>query len=153
MEESILVQNTLNIVEDLKAHLEDVAKKKAESTANRWDYGYNYRCGGNYGSGGWESDYRTVYFYEYSNVNNRPKVFSKVSEFVKWCEECKIFISDYTKRQLRSNNLSYVCCYIHSATLIVRHTYQELKAVVEAQKEYTDYYARQYPEDDYDYWD
>lgn len=158
MEEIICIQQPLNLIADLKEHLEDVKKNKTTTYSN-WEYGGYSRGSSVNTTRGWESDYRTIYFYEFSDTNRAPKTFSRVSDFVKWCEEHKIFMSDYTKSELKTNTLNYVTCYVNSATLIIRHTYQELKLVSESQKEYRDYYCGRYPEGRWpdpnydDYWD
>lgn len=108
-----------------------------------------------------EKDERTIYFYEFSNINNLPKIFHKVSEFLSWAEECKISVSDYQRSQLKKNPCTYCACYKTNPTLMIRSAYNDLKNALEpsvyggsscASSVYARDYTNSYPRD-YDYYD
>lgn len=117
-----LMDNQLNLVEDFKEHLE-AAKKPATN--------YNYAS--------WRSnnppcDDREIYFYEFSDILRQPRKFTKVSEFLAWAKSVNIFTSSYTENELRTNPVNYGTCYDNSSTMMVRHSYEDLKNSFETYK-------------------
>lgn len=154
MEEIIsisLLEKQLDLLGDFKQHL--VESKKPVVTYS----GYNYRNNFNP-----PCDDREIYFYEFSDTSRQPRKFTKVSEFIAWAKSVNIFISSYTENQLKTHPVNYGSCYYTSATLIVRHTFEELKIAVDRYRNSYSYnsnnarcYANGYDVDDQwaDYWD
>lgn len=126
---AVEVNDVLNLREDVMKCIE---LKQVPYTYNNSGYqgGYNgstiYRNTHNE-----PKDDRTVYFYEFSNVNSLPKVFYKVSEFLKWARECHISITSYQEDLLKTNPCSYCSCYKSSSSVAVKQTLSELKTIIE----------------------
>ena len=150
MEEVItisLMNNQLDLLGDFKEHLAE--SKKVTTTYA----GYGYRA--NYNP---PCDDRDVYFYEFSDTSRQPRKFTKVSEFIAWAKSVNIFISSYTENELKTHAINYGSCYHNSATLIIRHSFEELKIAIDR---YKNNYGSGYPynarcyQDEYDdfYWD
>lgn len=158
MEEiKITVGVKLDLENDFKEHLRE---KKVSTTYNT---GYNYRnpnCfdGVRFSRGLYPpSDDRSIFFYEFSDTGRLPRKFEKVSEFLRWAKTYDLYFSDYTKEQLETHPMNYVSCYKNTHTVVVRHTWTELKTAIDNFAKYNPYDPRTYADDEYgrynDYWD
>lgn len=116
---TVIKEKKPSLLDDFKKHLEE--KKTRTYTTTNYSSGI-YRSGTII-----ETDNRTVYFYEFSDLTKHPLKFSKVSHFIDWAKEHKIYLSSYTERQLRENEVNYATCYRGSATLMIRASYELLK--------------------------
>lgn len=158
IESSIIdLGDTLNLVADGTEYID---KKKTTSSYN-YNYNSNYdRTHNDYNC--WDGavkDERTIYFYEWSNINNIPKTFQSVAAFAEWAKENSVNISDYSLECLKKNVCSYVSCYNGSSYVFIRSNYNALKKEIEYEKnrQNHNYAYGQYPRDydsyDDDYWD
>lgn len=77
-----------------------------------------------------QSDDRSVYFYEFSDLKRKPLVFTKVSVFKKWCDEHNVNVSDYLVKTIRENKVSFIACFTTSNYVAVRETYEELDKAI-----------------------
>ena len=110
----IIISSTLNLVEAGEKVIEE--KNKATTTVSRSYGGSNY----NYSSYNAESDLRTVYFYELSNLDSRPLSFFRVSKFVEWCKEHGVLLSEDKISTLKKMPTSYSICKPGQSTIITR---------------------------------
>lgn len=115
---TVIDEKKPSLLDDFKKHLE--AKK---TTA----YNTNYSSGIYRSKNINESDDKTIFFYEFSDLTRHPLKFIKITHFIQWAKEHKIYISSYTEKQLRENDINYATCYKGSATLMIRSSYEYLK--------------------------
>ena len=144
--------DTLNLIAD---GVEYIDKKKTSYSYSGYNPQNNdYNC--------WDGeikDERTIYFYEWSNHHNVPKIFQSVTAFSKWAEENDVKISDYSLESLKKNVHSYVSCYSGSHYCFIRATYNALKKEIEYEEnrknnaKLDEHYPRDYNYYDDDYWD
>ena len=73
----------------------------------------------------------TVYFYEWSNINNRPRQFSSVEVFIKFLKDSGIHFTDYQEQRLRDGKWFYCSCKFGKSELILCETYMQLKERLE----------------------
>ena len=147
MEEIIkisIIESSLDTMTDFKEHL--VEKKKSTTYSGSYRQYSPTRLP--------EDDNRTIYFYEFSNMNSSPKIFNKVSEFRSWSSKYNLWISEYSLSELRSHEKNYITCYPGGTTCTIAHDYNELKTRIE---NYTAYnsnysYSKKYDDRYYD-WD
>lgn len=137
--------NQPSLIDDFKEHLKEANKPK---TYNTNCFNNVYRSTNNTVP---PSDDRSVYFYEYSDLTRSPLIFKKVSWFINWAKDHKIYMSSYTENQLRENETNYCTCFVGSATLLIRNSYELLKVAHNAYNDPYNSIRRGY--DDYDYWD
>ena len=114
---------TLTITKHLdleSASLKVIEERAKEKTTTYHSGGY----GGYYNNKTYnmETDFRNVYFYEYSNIDSAPKFFSRISEFVKWAKEHGVLISTTMEHQLKTTPVNYCICRKGSSTIISRST-------------------------------
>ena len=115
---------------DFKLAIKDIEEREEKERQERikaWNQSYGYGC---YRDGEYpvnEGDYRTVFFYEWSNVNSLPKRFSKVSDFQKWADENKIFISDASVKEMKTHLDNYCVCPKEKNTILLKHSISALK--------------------------
>lgn len=125
---SLTITNILDLTEASKAIIEE---GKKNSTASRYQ-------GSSWNSNTIkESDFRTIYFYDYSDTTKEPRLFHQVSKFKEWAEEHKVLISSTKEKELRGNTVSFCACKEGSATIVVRTTKSLLES--ELMKKDTDY--------------
>lgn len=61
----------------------------------------------------------TIYFYEWSNINERPILFTELNDFVTFCENANIKITERTRSFLNSHETIYIACKKGSHNLIM----------------------------------
>lgn len=104
--------------------------------------GYNYQYSGyssyNGGSGSVYSGYssvqsssvkpssNTIYFYEFSNLQNKSRIFNSYAEFVKFCKDYNITMCDHHENMIKNRYYVYATCIPGTSVLMVRNTYHEL---------------------------
>lgn len=74
----------------------------------------------------------TIYFYEWSDLNNKSIRFDSLKEFTKFCIENKIRICDYHETMIKESYYVYCTCIPGSPALMVRKTFNELKTALAA---------------------
>jgi hypothetical protein len=92
--------------------------EKQNSAVNNY-YNSTSRYYGGYGY--------TVYFYEWSNINNRPRQFGSVEVFIKFLKDSGIHFTDYQEQRLRDGRWFYCSCKVGKSELILCDTYIQLK--------------------------
>ena len=88
----------------MKSHKQDYLDGKM--------YGYAYDPSYyNYGSGSYyNSDYCTIYFYEWSSLDGNQRKFYSYSNFYRFCDDSGIKVSEEDKSQLRGMTIAYITC-------------------------------------------
>lgn len=69
----------------------------------------------------------TVYFYEWSDINRRPKYFYNVDSFIKFLNDCKINYSSYQYNRLHEGKWFYCSCVKGESELILCESYLGLR--------------------------
>ena len=115
-----IVKLKIDSILDLCKDVESYIDSKSSSTYN-------------YSNGYWgalpkkeQSDDRTVYFYEWSDLKNKPLIFTKVSVFKEWCDKHGVNLSDYTLNTLKENKVNHCACWTSSTYICVKTTLEEL---------------------------
>ena len=54
----------------------------------------------------------TIYFYEWSNINGQPMVFTNNEKFIEFCNYCNIKITERTRKFLNDNDTVYITCKV-----------------------------------------
>lgn len=91
------------------------------------------------------SDDRTIYFYEFSNVNSKPLYFGKVSLFMEWAKKHDVEISTYTQERMEENKINFVACYQNSKYCCTRESHIDLDKAINPEKfRYQDQYYKDY---------
>ena len=112
---------------------------KTLNTSSTYSYGgYNY---GSYTPPSQSSYNRstTIYFYEWSNLNNKSIVFNNLSTFKSFCGQHGIRCLDYHETMIKDNYYVYATCIPGTPTLMIRNTYKELSEALEAYKKNMSY--------------
>ena len=73
----------------------------------------------------------TVYFYEWSNINNRPRQFSSAEIFLKYLQDSKISYSDYQLKRITEGKWMYASCVPGKSELILVDSYIQLRERLE----------------------
>ena len=71
-----------------------------------------------------------IFFYEWSNVNSKPRIFFTILQFVRFLRESKI---EYTKEQLRfmrDKRYLYAACKYGIPKLEMSDMFSELKKII-----------------------
>ena len=132
---------SLSLADDFKSHLEE--KKKSTAYTPSYGYGGGYN---RYASDDLEEkNDRVIYFYEFSNVMSTPKRFEKVSDFLQWARGYNVWVSTYSERVLKTHPVNFVSCYKDSASVCVKHSFQELRNSLERFAMTDDDWASRYP--------
>ena len=69
----------------------------------------------------------TVYFYEWSNINNRPRQFGSSEVFLKYLEESGIKFTDYQYTRIKEGKWMYASCIPGKSELILVDSYIQLR--------------------------
>ena len=73
----------------------------------------------------------TVYFYEWSNINNRPRQFSSAEIFLKYLQDSKINYSEYQLKRITEGKWMYASCIPGKSELILVDSYMQLRERLE----------------------
>lgn len=73
----------------------------------------------------------TVYFYEWSNINNRPRQFGSPEMFLKFLRESNIIFNEYQLGRIREGKWMYASCVPCENKLILVDSYMQLKERLE----------------------
>lgn len=73
----------------------------------------------------------TVYFYEWSNINNCPRQFGSAEIFLKFLNDSKITYSEYQKTRICDGKWFYASCVPGKSDLILCDTYIQLRERLE----------------------
>lgn len=128
-EETIIEVETVDVVFDaltdfklaIKAK-EEQEEKERQERISKWNSSVS-------GHKICEGDFRDVYFYEWSNVEALPKHFRKVSEFQKWADENKVFVSEVLIKEMKTHLSNYCTCHKNKSTIMLRHSLSDLKQI------------------------
>lgn len=112
----------------MKAHKQDYLDGKMSGYAYDPSY-YNYGSGSYY-----NSDYCTIYFYEWSSLDGNQRKFYSYSNFYRFCNDCGIKVSEEDKSQLRGMNIAYVTCMPNKNELISANTSYGLQSLLDKYK-------------------
>lgn len=74
----------------------------------------------------------TVYFYEWSNINNLPRQFSSSDIFLKYLDECGIKFTDYQYNRIKNCKWMYASCIPGKSDLILVDSYIQLRERLES---------------------
>ena len=88
---------------------------------------YTYMSYSNYETYSWTGYLYNVNFYEWSNIDNKPRRFSYSIEFYRFLDTCKINLTDAQNELLKNNMNCHVTCVPGTHDLIVALTFDELK--------------------------
>ena len=88
----------------MKSHKQDYLDGKMSGYAYDPSY-YNYGSGSYY-----NSDYCTIYFYEWSSLDANQRKFYSYSNFYRFCNDSGIKVSEQDKSQLRGMTIAYITC-------------------------------------------
>ena len=69
----------------------------------------------------------TVYFYEWSDISNRPRQFGSREVFMKYLEDCNIILTDYQRSRLEKGYWFYGSCKPGKNELLLCDTYMTLR--------------------------
>ena len=81
----------------------------------------------------------TIYFYEWSNLNNKSIVFNNLSTFKSFCSQHGVRFLEYHETTINENYYVYATCIPGTPTLMIRKTYKELNEALEAYKKNMSY--------------
>lgn len=73
------------------------------------------------------TDYCTIYFYEYSSVNNNQHRFYSKKEFLDFCNDCNIVLSDDDKKIIDKLSTAYISCIPGKSELMFTSSYYNLE--------------------------
>ena len=73
----------------------------------------------------------SCYFYEWSNINNRPKIFTSREEFYKFMNDSKIEYSTAQKVLIDKESWIYASCVPGSPKLLLKQNYYLMKNALE----------------------
>ena len=111
----------LNTNERLSKLFKEFLDKQSSAVNNYYNSTSRY-----YGGCGY-----TVYFYEWSNINNRPRQFGSLEYFLKYLRDSNIEYSDYQEERLRNGKWFYASCIPGKNFLLLCDTYIQLKERLE----------------------
>jgi hypothetical protein len=120
---------------DLRSLFRDSLERKRKAlantsyTPNRYDY-----CGGGYNTIGGYANSSRVYFYEWSNLFQAPRVFQSIISFEQFCRNSKIDLPLYMKDLFESLGYIYATCYPNTHDICVRGNYRLLLEAVNVYK-------------------
>lgn len=77
------------------------------------------------------TSYYTVYFYEWSNINNRPRQFSSAYTFIQYLRDSNINYSTYQYQRIYDGKIFYCSCIPGKNELILCNTYVQLRERLE----------------------
>lgn len=111
---------------DLKNHLQRKSKKTE----------YSYTVGDV-----WVSEFscydsflklrRLIIFYEFSDLNSKPKKFTCVQDLYDFLKQSHISYPDYYLREdIKKNDILYMCCKKGFAELVCKKSYKELETEI-----------------------
>lgn len=69
----------------------------------------------------------TLYFYEWSDINNCPKRFNDAESFMKFMDSCNISYSNYHRNRLNEGGWFYCSCVNGKSELILCESYIGLR--------------------------
>ena len=71
---------------------------------------------------------KVIMFYEFSDLNRKPRFFHNVNDFYAFLKECHIALPDYNMRQMiASNEILYAACFNGKPSLCIETSYLKLK--------------------------
>lgn len=114
----------------MKSHKQDYLDGKMHGYAYGPSY-YNYGSGSYYNN---NSDYCTIYFYEWSSLDGNQRKFYSYSNFYRFCNDCGIKVSEQDKSQLKGTTIAYVTCMPNKNELISAATSYGLQNLLDRYK-------------------
>ncbi len=90
----------------MKKHKQDYIDGKYHGYMSEWsfehqnDYTYHYTHSPQYGGYNKDPDYLDIYFFEWSNIDRKPKEFHSKSNFLRFCADSKIDVPPFTKTEI-----------------------------------------------------
>lgn len=67
-----------------------------------------------------------IFFYEWSNVNNVPKMFFTLGSFDMFLRDCGIYLYGYQRELIRNSSTVYCTCYDGTKELNMKESYTKL---------------------------
>ena len=120
----MLIKENLRFIEIFKNYLKSLKVNNYSSSSSS----YRYSGGSQYsGVSYYNPSSNTVYFYEWSNLNNKSVQFKSFSEFKKYCDENKIHLCEHHESMITSRYCTYATCIPNCNVLMVRPTFSELE--------------------------
>lgn len=77
--------------------------------------------------GGTSNNRISIYFYEWSDINNCPKRFNDIESFIKFLNDCKISYTSYQYNRLHEGKWFYCSCVKDESELILCESYTSLR--------------------------
>jgi hypothetical protein len=108
--------------ERFDALFKEFIEKQNTAVNNYYNSTNRYYGGSNY----------IIYFYEWSNINNRPRQFSSSDIFLKYLDECGIKFTDYQHNLIKNCKWMYASCIPGKSDLILVDTYIQLRERLES---------------------
>ena len=115
----------------MKSHKQDYLDGKMSGYAYDPSY-YNYGSSSYYNS--YNSDYCTIYFYEWSSLDCNQRKFYSYSNFYRFCDDCGIKVSEDDKSQLRGMTIAYITCIPGKNELMSACTSYALQSLLDKYK-------------------
>ena len=76
------------------------------------------------------SVYKSIKFYEWSDVNRPPITFYGIDSFIRFLDRCGITLYGYQKGLIASMSTPHITCEKGKKTLLIRGSYEVLKEAV-----------------------
>jgi len=71
---------------------------------------------------------KLIIFYEFSDLNSKPKKFTCVQDLYTFLQQSKINYPDYYMREdIKKNDILYMCCKKGAPELVCKKSYKELE--------------------------
>lgn len=119
----MLIKENYRFIELFKSYLKSLSVNKYSSSSP-----YQYNSYYSSGSGAYSKpSSNTVYFYEWSNLNNKSIQFKSFSEFKQYCVENNITLCEHHENLITSRYCTYATCIPNCNVLMVRGTFTELE--------------------------
>lgn len=77
--------------------------------------------------GGTNNNRFSIYFYEWSDINNCPKRFNDIESFIKFLNDCKIRYTSYQYNRLHESRWFYCSCVKGESELMLCESYTSLR--------------------------
>ncbi len=121
-----------NKSKDLRVYVKNIFKRKE---TEKHSYSYNYSTpsysskSAAYNAALANGTFR-VYFYEWSDINREPLVFSTFVEFSNFLKKCDIPILYWEENLILSLTQSYITCKKNTKQLVIRNRYNQLESAM-----------------------
>ena len=88
---------------------------------------YTYMSQWNWETYSWVGDYINMFFYEWSNIDSKPRHFPYSTEFYRFLDSSKLNLTDEINKLFRSKSGCHMICIPNTHNLLIAESYDELK--------------------------